>query len=187
MKVRRVIILLFIVFLYIFVSCSSKIEKKIQKGRYYYNNGFLYIDFELFFKNPVNFHELFNRFKKMNIIIDYYLIANDEIIKSDVITRRVKYNNWDDYYQLENSYSDVVKKYYSFFDLVESLFVFDNIYTGINSDKYEFENLVLYFGYEISSIKLPIFFHIFSNNDKLGFYQQKNNQCVLYERKKIDL
>jgi hypothetical protein len=178
---NKVIVFFLIIFLF---SCSNKdytshINAKISK-----ENKILYLNVELDYPIPKKLQENLKMFSHSNIKLNMKIYnSKNEIIFMNNIERVIKYDRWNNYYTIKDSYLLSEKKFPDFESIRKNINKFENIPFYFNNQEDITNQLMINYDFYLKSVDFIEPFKIIEYNEQLGNIKKMNNKYKFYVEK----
>jgi hypothetical protein len=167
--------------LIILVSCSRHESIKAFKSEILRDENTIYLDIELNYAMPDKLKSNLGMFSycKQNLNLRI-LNLNNKLISSFKIERIIKYDRWNNYYLIKDSYNLNERKLLNFEDIKKTINIFNKIPFKYKNSPDITKSMKLEFDYYLKSVDFVEPFKFIEYTKGLGNIKDLNNKYEFY-------
>jgi hypothetical protein len=168
----------------ILVSCSSHETIKAFKSEISKEEHRIYLDLELNYNVPEKLKSNISMFSYCKLLLNLKLLnSNNKNISNLKIERIIKYDRWNNYYLIKDSYELYEKKLFDFEEVKKTVNVFNRLPFQFQSTGEITDHMKLEYDYYLKSVEFVEPFKFIEYSMGLGNIRDLNNKYEFYVKK----
>lgn len=167
-----------LLFVIVFNNSCGSYDLPIIKATY--NGDVAILSLDLIFKMDVydKLESILKMFNYATVTINITILDDKILLANKKVERKIRYDRWDDYFIVEDSFNNYIKKEKEFISIVDKLYTFSNITFNIVTEKSK--KYTLMYDFYLDSTELIPPFVLIKYNKAFANIKIKNKKSSFY-------